>query len=214
MDKILIIDDNQHLRDNFVELLELNNYEVHQAAEGLSGLLIARQELPQIILCDIHMPVMDGFDVLQGIRNQALTSAIPFVFFTAAADSETHCRSLEIGADDFISKTSTEEEFLSAVRCRIDKGKLIAERRAEDKLKYVKELEILLYSISHSVRSPLCSSLGLLNLWEANEQKEIDKKTTDIILNGIKTNTLKLDDYTKALTVQLQELLAKIQQQI
>lgn len=158
--------------------------------------------------------MIDGFDVLQGIRNQPLTSAIPFIFFTAAAHSDNHCRSLEIGADDFLSKTSTEEEFLSAVRCRITKGKEIAERRTQDKIKYERELELLLNTISHSVRSPLCSSLGLLNLWEANKDGKIDKNTLETILNGIKSNTLKLDDFTKALTLQVQDMLLKIQKNL
>lgn len=204
MEKILIIDDNADIRFNLAELLDLNGYVTFLAGSGMEGIRVAKQECVDIILCDIHMPGMDGFEVCRELKTWPATATLPFIFLTAMQDTGHRCKSLDAGADDFVCKTAPEEELLSAIRCRIKKNKEAQENISAEKLKYISELKNLLNSISHSVRSPLCSSMGLLNLLDdkvITEDRELHH-----VLEGIRACTLKLDDYTRALTEQIQFL--------
>jgi CheY-like chemotaxis protein len=102
--KILIVEDNEPIRENTAELLELSNYAVITAGNGTQALNIALQQTPDLILCDIQMPQMDGYHLLQHIRKQIQLHNTPFIFFTASAEKKDIEAGLQMGANDYIVK--------------------------------------------------------------------------------------------------------------
>lgn len=113
--RILIIEDNEAIRLNTSELLELEGYEVLVACNGAEGLEIAKKELPNIILCDIMMPVMDGYSVLQAVRSYEPLKTTPFLFFTAYSEKCEIEKGMRLGADDYIVKPADTEMFISKI---------------------------------------------------------------------------------------------------
>jgi len=104
MKKILLIDDDDNVRDNAREIIELSNYRVVLAENGKVGVEKAIAEIPDLIVCDIRMPILDGFGVLHAIKKNDQTSHIPFIFLTATTSRGDFRRAMELGADDFITK--------------------------------------------------------------------------------------------------------------
>jgi DNA-binding response OmpR family regulator len=121
MKKILIIEDNHDIRENISELLELSGYETLQAPNGLKGIESAYKNNPDLIICDIMMPEMDGYGVLNTLNKSIATAGIPFIFLTAKAEKSDFRKGLSMGADDYITKPFTEEELLHAVKMRLQK---------------------------------------------------------------------------------------------
>ncbi len=121
MKKILIIEDNYDIRENICELLELSGYKTYQAPNGLKGIESAQQNHPDLIICDIMMPEMDGYGVLNTLNKNLLTTGIPFIFLTAKAEKSDFRKGLSMGADDYITKPFTDDELLNAVRMRLQK---------------------------------------------------------------------------------------------
>lgn len=118
MKKILLIEDNSDIRENTCELLELEGYQVILAADGRKGLSLAQEHLPDVIVCDILMPLADGYEVLQELRSGSPTAAIPFIFLTANAENRDMEQGLKMGADGYIRKPFEPEELFAALgRC-------------------------------------------------------------------------------------------------
>ena len=122
MKKILVIEDNQDVRENLAERLELANYHVMTAENGKLGVDIALSNPPDLIICDIMMPVMDGFNVLHILSNKPSTAGIPFIFLTAKAEMADLRQGMNLGADDYITKPYDDLELLSAVEIRLRKS--------------------------------------------------------------------------------------------
>ncbi|MEZ0388870.1 MAG: response regulator transcription factor [Verrucomicrobium sp.] len=116
---ILIIEDETRTRDNLAVILGMEGYQTLTAAQGAEGLKLARTKVPDLILCDVTMPELDGFQVLTALRADAVTSAIPFIFLTAKSDRADHRTGMTLGADDYLSKPATAEEVLDAVESRL-----------------------------------------------------------------------------------------------
>lgn len=110
--KVLIVEDNEPIRENTAELLELNNYDVFAACNGLQGLAIAKEQSPDLILCDIQMPEMDGYHLLQHIRNDQALHNIRFIFFTASSEKKEIETGLKMGANDYIIKPFQPDDLL------------------------------------------------------------------------------------------------------
>lgn len=125
MNKILIIEDHLEVRDNLQELLELCNYEVLAAPNGESGIQQAISYQPDLILCDIMMPGIDGYEVLATLAQHPETAAIPFIFLTARADKADIRRGMLLGADDYLTKPFEEQELLRAIQIRLHKSHLL-----------------------------------------------------------------------------------------
>src|ERR1700722_4146955 len=104
MKKILVIEDNQKVRENIAEILELSNYKVLTASEGKAGVEIALKENPDLIVCDIMMPVLDGYGVLHLLNKHKETFSTPFIFLTAKSEKSDFRKGMELGADDYITK--------------------------------------------------------------------------------------------------------------
>lgn len=125
MKKILLIEDNTELRENTAEILELANYKVFTAENGKKGVDIAIAELPDLIICDIMMPVLDGYGVLHLLSNNEATKGIPFIFLTAKTEKSDFRKGMEEGADDFITKPFDDIELLKAIETRFKKSELL-----------------------------------------------------------------------------------------
>ncbi len=126
--KILLIEDNFEVRDNTAEILELANFEVITAENGKIGVEKAREELPDLIICDIMMPVLDGYGVLHILSKKKETAKIPFIFLTAKADKADFRKGMNLGADDYLTKPFEETELMDAIEVRIKKSAKINEK--------------------------------------------------------------------------------------
>lgn len=131
MKKILVIEDNQAIRENTAEILELSNYRVLTAGDGKQGIEAAITGKPDLILCDIMMPKVDGFGVLHMLHKNTELRHIPFIFLTAKTDREDVRKGMESGADDYITKPFTATELLHAVESRLQKADAIRQEIAE-----------------------------------------------------------------------------------
>ncbi|MCK0159245.1 response regulator [Allomuricauda sp. F6463D] len=122
MKKILLVEDDTSLRENVAELLELSGYNVTTASNGKVAVEIAREEHPDLVLCDIMMPEMDGYGVLEELSSKETTRDIPFIFVSAKTERQDVRRGMNLGADDYLTKPFEEEELLSAIECRLEKA--------------------------------------------------------------------------------------------
>lgn len=118
---VLIIEDNQEIRESTAEILELSDYTVYTAADGKSGVDKAIKHLPDIILCDIMMPELDGYGVLYLLSKNKETKNIPFVFLTAKVERSDIRKAMEMGADDYLTKPFDDIELLNAIEVRLKK---------------------------------------------------------------------------------------------
>lgn len=132
MKKILLIEDNDDIRNNTAEILELSNYQVILAENGKIGIEKALEETPDLIICDIMMPVLDGYGVLHAIHKNETVKNTPFIFLTAKTDRNDVRKGMELGADDFITKPFSGTELLNAVDGRLKKMDLLKEDLSPD----------------------------------------------------------------------------------
>ena len=129
MKTILLIEDDTVLRENTAELLELSEYDVLTASNGQIGVEKAKTHKPDIIVCDIMMPVLDGYGVIEALSKNNDTKFIPFIFLSAKTERHDVRKGMDLGADDYITKPFTEDEIISAIESRIAKAALLKEER-------------------------------------------------------------------------------------
>jgi DNA-binding response OmpR family regulator len=125
MKSVLVIDDNPDIRDNTAEILELAGYRTFTAENGKKGVEVALREKPDVIVCDIMMPELDGYGVLHLLRKNADTEHIPFVFLTAKTERSDFRKGMEMGADDYITKPFEDIELLNAIEVRLKKAAVL-----------------------------------------------------------------------------------------
>jgi CRP-like cAMP-binding protein len=123
--KILIIEDNEDIRESSVEILKLAGYEVLEADNGKIGVELAQQHLPDMVLCDIMMPELDGYGVLYLLSKHRETANIPFIFLTAKAERADMRKGMEMGADDYLTKPFDDMELLNTIESRFQKKEKI-----------------------------------------------------------------------------------------
>lgn len=123
MTKILVIEDENSVRENILDLLEAENYETLAAANGKIGVDLAVSQVPDLILCDLMMPNIDGYEVLKTLNSQANTATIPFIFLTARTAKADLRKGMDLGADDYLTKPFTRFELLNAINSRLKKHK-------------------------------------------------------------------------------------------
>lgn len=148
MKKVLLIEDDMALRENTAELLELSNYEVTMAPNGRIGIDLAIANPPQIVVCDIMMPEVDGYGVLEALSSNPSTSHIPFIFLSAKTEHKEIRKGMDMGADDYLTKPFEEEELISAIESRIAKATILNNilkeepvAKEEDSLRSLNELK-------------------------------------------------------------------------
>lgn len=128
MPKILVIEDERTIRANIVDLLKLQGFELISAENGEVGLELAIESLPDLIICDVLMPKMDGFEVLRQLSQEPSTQAIPFIFLTAKTERADFRQGMELGAYDYLTKPFTQAELLGTVNSQLRKRDLLTQQ--------------------------------------------------------------------------------------
>ncbi|WP_299799362.1 response regulator [uncultured Maribacter sp.] len=131
MKRILLIEDDKALRENTEELLELSDYSVITASNGRIGIEAAIENLPDLIICDIMMPEVDGYGVLENLSSNEKTKQIPFIFLSAKTEHKEIRKGMDLGADDYLTKPFEEEDLMSAVESRLAKAELLVRMQDE-----------------------------------------------------------------------------------
>ena len=190
--QVLIIEDNTDIRENIVEILELADFTVYQANNGKNGVDLANKHKPDIILCDIMMPDLDGYGVLYMLNKNPETATIPFIFLTAKAERVDLRKGMEMGADDYLTKPFDDIELLNAIETRLKK----------------KDLQESFYSKSlDKLNGLLSKNNGLAELKKivAERKSRQFKKNQIIYYDGDKGNGLYIILSGKIKTVKLAE---------
>ncbi|WP_262246599.1 response regulator [Parapedobacter soli] len=130
---VLIIEDNDDIRESTKEILELTGYQVFEAPEGKTGVELAIKHLPSVILCDIMMPELDGYGVLYMLSKHPQAATIPFIFLTAKAERADMRKAMELGADDYLTKPFDDIELLNAIETRLKKRKQLGPEKEINK---------------------------------------------------------------------------------
>ncbi len=174
MYKILVVEDDYNLRSNISELLSTEGYFVEHADNGISGLEKAKKTLPDLIISDIMMPKMDGFELLEELLQNPVTAAIPLIFLSAKTENENLRRGMKLGADDYLFKPFHIVDLLNAVDTRLKKKEIY-----NSKLKKIQEK--ISTKIPHELRTPLIPILGFSELIEDEEDVNQIKDMVKII---------------------------------
>lgn len=161
MSTILVVEDEPDVRANLIDILDAAGYRVIEAPNGLVGAKLARDHLPDMILCDITMPEMDGYEMLSTLRNDPVTALLPFIFLTARTDRADMRQGMNLGADDYLVKPFTRDELIQAITMRLSKHAVIVER-IESKLAALRNSIAL--ALPHEFRTPLTAILGYTEL--------------------------------------------------
>lgn len=132
MKHLLLIEDNNEIRENTAEILQLAGYNVATAENGKKGIELALQNKPDMIICDVMMPVLDGYGVLHLVNKNPELAGIPFIFLTAKSERSDFRKGMEMGADDYISKPFDDIELLNAVESRLKKNELLKAEFSKD----------------------------------------------------------------------------------
>ncbi len=166
MKTVLIIEDELTVRESIVDLLEIQGFRVIAADNGKTGLQIALKERPDLVLCDISMPGLDGFGVLQKLRENPDTGAMPFIFLTARTTRLEFRRGMELGADDYLFKPFAIDELLSAIAARLTKQEALLQQLSTRTTKptTIAAHDGLLNYFHQELRNPL-STLNLILYW-------------------------------------------------
>ncbi len=184
MNTILVIEDQPVMRHKTATILKMEGYEVLEAPDGRTGIGLAHEELPDLILCDIMMPECDGYGVLQAVRAHRATATTPFIFLTAKGEKFDVRAGMNLGADDYLVKPTPRVELLEAIHARFDRQRL-----NEEKLK--QELAKVSFQPDFTSPLPLVDKLGLTDreaetlLWVAQGKSNADIAT--ILGNSEKT---------------------------
>jgi len=182
--RVLVVEDSEEIRENIVSLLELNDYIVFIAENGQEGLNLALKELPDLIISDRMMPVMEGTQMLQELRSNSITANIPFIFLTAKSSRQDYRDGMNFGADDYLPKPFEALELLNAVKSRLEK-----KNKADEVLDKV--YKNISQSIPHELRTPLVSIQGFTNII-VDEIDTIDRDSIKDMCLMIKNASIRL----------------------
>lgn len=166
MTKILVIEDHQDVRENICEILELSDYDVLEAANGKEGVRLATSERPDLIICDIMMPELDGYGVLHILNKKVETREIPFIFLSAKSEKTDFRKGMNLGADDYLTKPFDDKELLQAVELRLSKRRQVSEEEGRQNSGFYSEKKL---------------EEALKSLTDTSEERTFNKK--DIIFS-------------------------------
>lgn len=188
MKKILVIEDEPAVRANILELLAAENFDAVGAENGFMGAMWAQEYQPDLIICDVMMPEVDGYEVLEALHQVPATATIPFIFLTAMVDKADIRQGMDLGADDYLTKPFTRVELLGAIASRLNKKEVVMKQyqtereRAESLQKKVLELQQyvdsqgeVLQQLQQEVRHAmpkLSMAMGLLQGMEGGTQRD------------------------------------------
>lgn len=177
MKKILLIEDNPNVLLNTAKMLQAEGYAVITANNGRDGINLAQQTIPSLVICDIMMPEVDGYGVIQALRANSATTAIPFMFLSAKSDKADFRHGMELGSDDYLTKPFTRDELLSAISAQFRKQDIISSY-------YKQELDNLRSNISkslpHQLLFPAIEVMGLADILVKNYHAMESHEVPDI----------------------------------
>jgi EAL domain-containing protein (putative c-di-GMP-specific phosphodiesterase class I)/CheY-like chemotaxis protein len=150
--KILVIEDEKSVREHLLDLLEAENFEVVAAANGRIGLNMAMSEYPDLILCDMMMPELDGYGVLTALRQEPSISTIPFIFLTANSAKSDFRQGMNMGADDYLTKPFTRAELLSAILTNLEKYANLKKNLLANINKLTPRMQLVLNNLKIAIR--------------------------------------------------------------
>lgn len=185
MKKILIVEDDEILRNNLYDILTNENYKVITAKNGDDGYKKAKNYLPDLIISDIMMPILDGYQLLEKIQQDTDLTSVPFIFLSAKSNIHDLRKGMNIGADDYIYKPFDIDELLTTVKTRIKKSDSINKKNEELK-------ESLIRKIPHELRTPLVGIIGYTDILNENLE-EYSLEELKNILNNIKFSGKRLN---------------------
>ncbi len=159
--KVLVIDDTKDIRMIIAESLNLYGFTTLAAEDGMTGIQVAKEQFPDLIICDINMPKLDGYGTLTALRENEATATIPFIFLSGATDKLNVRRGMELGADDYLTKPFTHKELMAAVNTRLEKQAEL-QRHSDRKLDELRGNITL--ALPHELRTPLNGIMGLASL--------------------------------------------------
>ena len=177
MKKVLVIEDEPEMRRNLLTILKLEKFQPLGAENGRAGLRLAKLERPDLILCDVMMPELDGYAVLQALRQDPATVTTPFIFLTARGEKVDQRSGMDLGADDYLTKPVTKADLLSAIQARL--------RRAEQHAH--QEFKPNFSSYEPLLRLGLTRRVAEVLLWVAQGKTNFDIAT----ILGISESTVK-----------------------
>lgn len=211
MKKILIIEDNASIRDSLTDLLELNSFAVRGAGDGLAGLQKVKEQIPDLIICDVTMPGLSGYDVLAKLQENEQTSSVPFIFLSARSERADMRHGMEAGADDYVTKPVSSQELLAAISSCFAKRERLTQRYQRAIVQNQEVLASQVLGLDH-LSEPL-THYSLLEYF-----KELQEKITTENINAIAILVLGLtqfERYTARLGLRdSQRLLSEVAQRL
>lgn len=195
--KVLLIEDNDDMRDNIAEILMLSGYEVEQANNGKDGVKLAIQTIPDIIVCDVMMPIMDGFETLYILEKNDKTKHIPFIFLTAKTAKQDIRTGMNLGADDFLTKPFEEMDLLKAIETRLIKYELQQHKKQEHS-----KIEITDSNVAQEIQKLPGAKLQHIKKKEVLFYEKDDANTVYLIIEG-KIRLFKEHIFGKEFTTQV-----------
>lgn len=206
MKKILIIEDTAQLRESISDALEMEGFAVLEAEDGPSGVRLARKNSPDLILCDIMMPGMDGFKVLQTLKSGNGDFPVPFIFITALAERENFREGMDLGADDYLTKPFTIHELLNAINTRLSKNKSIETRIRFQIGKIETELRSRISDLNELIESQknIISDISASNVEMVEQLNERQAQLMQEALHTMEINTT-MENMTNLLSEELKK---------
>ena len=200
MTKILLVEDNDEIRENTTEILEMANYQIVTAKNGKEGYEVALKEQPDLIICDIMMPVLDGYGLLHLINKNENLKSTPFIFLTAKTERGDFRKGMEMGADDYITKPFTDIELLNAIESRLQKAKIQNERALN-----AKNLDDFFDEIKNEDALEKLTDSKIVNRYKKKQRvyAEGNHPHSLYYLNTGKIRTYKINELGKELTISL-----------
>ncbi|HMU43090.1 MAG TPA: response regulator [Ignavibacteriaceae bacterium] len=187
MQKILIVEDEKLIRESIVELLTEEEFECYQAENGRAGIAAAKKYLPDLILCDIKMPGLNGYKVLQEVRKDNITASIPVIFLSALADSKDVRAGMNLGADDYIAKPFLPDELIASIKSRLSRNEV-----SQQKIEQIRSS--IAKALPHELRTPLVSIIGysqiMMDRFTSPDEHENFEFAKSIYQAGLRLNHL------------------------
>ncbi|HEY4299388.1 MAG TPA: hybrid sensor histidine kinase/response regulator [Candidatus Didemnitutus sp.] len=180
--RILVIEDDPAIRATMIDLLELNGCAVSFATNGTDGLALAQRDGADVILTDLHMPGLDGFELIERLRADDRTRSIPVIICSASVEPERMRQGMDLGADDFIVKPFTEDQVMSSIRARLEKKALLD------------ELDAFAHTVAHDLKNPIATLLmrvGLLqHSWRTTTEEKKLSHVQELETSIVRLNTI------------------------
>ena len=180
--RVLVIEDDTAIRATLTDILELNGYGVVHAAIGPDGLAAARRDRPDIILTDISMPGISGFEVIRTLHSDDQTRAIPIIIISASVEPEKMRQGMDLGAEDFIVKPFTEDQVLQSIRARLEKKALLD------------ELDAFAHTVAHDLKNPIAvvsmRAQLLRAMWDTLDDAKLLQHVVELDNNTSRLNNI------------------------